>query len=240
MTDLPADLRHLSSFPCVGIAGSFSELTTTRFAGPINALCWPRKLSGDFAEIEQALPAIDGITTLDEDDLHSLTLSPAGREARDHLIRDQRLLTEHGLQPSLDLVPSGPGERNEGPVRTDVADPHVDSATVEADTYLCTYHGAPSEGILNEDAICQIDIPETRETLRQLYDGPEGEGFDTFLRERFYDLHYALNPGARIYSFGQGHLWRIATRHPGSPVAPCIHRAPTTGADQRRRLLLIS
>lgn len=234
---LPFDPVEL---PCVGVVGSFDELISTKFSGDINALCWPRQLAGDFAAIEKSLPEVDGITTLDEEDLRGLTLSSAGELAREQLIRDQRLLTNESLQPSLDLVPSGEHDIGDSPVRTDVADWHVDSATVEADTYLCCYHGAATEGVVNADAICHTDVPVTREALRHVYGGEDDARFKAYLTEKFYDLHYALKPGARIYSFGVGHLWRIATKYPDSPALPCIHRAPTTPANHPRRLLLIS
>lgn len=227
-------------FPCIGVVGSFEELVSTRFTGEVNALCWPRQLAGDFSEIERSLPVVDGITSLDEEDLLELSLSPAGKTARGHLIRDQHLLTKHGLQPSLDLVPSHGSVVDQGPVRTDVGDWHVDSATVEADTYLCSYFGSSTEGVRNRDATCQVDIPATRAKLRQHYHGEDDAGFAAYLSERFYDLHYAVRPHAHLYSFGTGHLWRIATQYPDSPVPPCIHRAPTIHPDHPRRLLLIS
>lgn len=229
-----------SDFPCVRIVNSFDELVTTRFAGAVNAICWPREVVGDYTEIDQRLPAIDDITSIDEEDLRGLNLSPSGALARDQLIRDQRLLTSHGLDPSLDIVPATEPDLQGAPIRTDVGDWHVDSATVEADTYLCSYLGASTEGIRNEDATCQIDVPTVREKLRQLYDGADDAKFRAHLSEHFYDLHYATPPDARIYSFGIGHLWRIATQYPGSPVPPCIHRAPAPTSDHSRRLLLIS
>ncbi len=229
-----------TQFPRIGIVSSFDELVTARLEGGVNALCWPRVLDGDFGEVERSLPAIDGITTLDEEDLGGLNLNPAGQRAREHLINDQRLLTARGLQPSLDIVPSGEPDLGDSPVRTDVADWHVDSATVKADTYLCTYFGEATEGVLNEDTLGQVHVPGTRAKLLQLYGGADDANFRSYLAEHFYDLHYAANSEARIYSFGIGHLWRIATQYPGSPVPPCIHRAPTTGSDQTRRLLLIS
>jgi hypothetical protein len=229
-----------SNFPCVRIVDSFEKLVTTRFTGAVNALCWPRELAGDYAEIEQCLPAVDDITSIDEEDLRGLKLSPAGALARDQLIRDQRLLTSHSLDPSLDIVPATEPDLQAAPIRTDVGDWHVDSATVEADTYLCSYLGLSTEGIRNEDATCQVDVPSTRETLRQIYGGADDAAFRAHLSKRFYDLHYANSSHARIYSFGSGHLWRIATQYPGSPVPPCIHRAPASSADRSRRLLLIS
>src|SRR5204863_1001747 len=113
-------------------------------------------------------------------------------------------------------------------VATDVVSFHVDSATVEADTYLCTYHGAPSEGLRNDEAQRRVEIPETRAKLLKLYGGADDAGFLDFLNENFYDLHYAPLPQTRPFSFGVGNLWRVATEHPGCPVPPCIHRAPAT------------
>ena len=72
------------------------------------------------------------------------------------------------------------------------------------------------------------------------YGGADDAGFSAWLTERCYDLHYAARPGAQIFSFGFGNLWRIATQCPGSPVPPCIHRAPVTRPGQAPRLLLIS
>ena len=59
------------------------------------------------------------------------------------------------------------------------------------------------------------------------------------LRDACYDLHYAPTPGAQPFSCGIGHLWRIAVDWPGSPVPPCIHRAPDTHPEDPPRLLLI-
>ena len=38
-----------------GCVGSFNELLTTPLADGVNALCWPRALSGDFDEVVSAL-----------------------------------------------------------------------------------------------------------------------------------------------------------------------------------------
>lgn len=226
--------------PCVAFVGDFASLVAFEFSGDINAVRWTRELAGNFGEIERALPSVDDITSLDQADLADLSLSPSGRQARDELIRDLELLIEQGLQPSLDLVPSGPGNRNPGPVRTDVADWHADSANTIADTYLCTYTGASSQGIPNQDVVARPADPTSRAQLLQLYGGDDDEGFRTWLTEHFYDLHYAEKTAARVFDFGQRHLWKIATQYPGCPVPPCIHRAPSTSLEAPRRLLLIS
>lgn len=226
--------------PSVKLVGSFDELVATPFSGAVNALCWPRTLPGNFDEIAALVGPLDEITTVDDESLLALPLSPAGRVARDILLADQKLLRDAGLDPSLDLIPTYPREATPGPVPIDVYDFHADSANTLADTFLCSYTVASSEGVANDEAVCRVDIPETRAELLRLYGGADDAGFAAWLAEHCYDLHYAARPGARIYSFGFGNLWRIATRCPGSPVPPCIHRAPTTIPGRPPRLLLIS
>ncbi len=224
----------------IKIVGSFEELVSTPLVDGVNALCWSRMLPGDFAEIVTKLGAIEEITSLDDDDLHALTLSAAGQAARDVLIEDQRLLREHGLSPTLDCIPAYPRDEEPGPVPTDVYSFHADSATVMADTFLCSYNEASSEGLRNEEARRRVDVPETRTELLKLHGGADDEAFLVYLNENFFDLHYVPVPHARPFSFGLGNLWRIATDYPGSPVPPCVHRAPTTRPGQPPRLLLIS
>ena len=227
-----------TDYPRIKVVHSFTELLTTRFADGVNALCWPRTLAGDFEEIVAKLGPLDDITSLDEDDLLSLDLSPAGSSARALLIEDLRLLREAGLAPNLDCIPAYP--RDDDTVSTDVYSYHADSANTVADTWLCSYTQASSEGLRQEDAILCADVPELRSTLLQRYGGADDEGFRAYLTENFYDLHYVARPGAQPFSFGLGNLWRITTDYPGSPVPPCIHRAPATSPGQPPRLLLIS
>lgn len=224
----------------VRLVGSFDELQATPFAGEVNALCWPRSLAGDFGEIVSAIGPLDEITTLEEDDLQSLSVSPSGALARQQLLSDLVSLKTAGLAPSLDCIPAYPRSPVGVLVPVDVYDFHVDSASILADTYLCTYAGAPSEGLPNEAALRYVDMPEIRMKLLQEYGGADDARFSEYLAERFYDLHYAARAGAQAYSFGLGNMWRIATRCQGSPVQPCIHRAPTTLSGDLPRLLLIS
>ena len=225
-------------YPRIKLVNSFHELITTPFADGINALCWPRTLPGDFREIIQHLTISPGITNLDDALLLSLPLSPAGRTAIDILLEDQRLLREHGLDPILNCIDGYP--RDEDPIPTHVFSFHADSAPVEAETWLCTYHGFPSEGLRNDQAQRRIDIPDTRAQLLKLYGGDENPDFLEYLTDHCYDLHYAPAPHAQPFSFGLGNLWRIAVDWPGSPVPPCIHRAPDTRPGDPPRLLLIS
>ncbi len=226
--------------PCVKVVNSFVELVSTPFSGNVNALCWPRTLAGDFDEIASVVGPLDEITTVDDESLLDLPLSPAGRIARDILLADQKLLRDAGLDPSLDLIPAYPREPEAGPVPIDVYDWHADSANTLADTFLCSYTVASSEGIANSEAICRVDISETRAALLKLYGGPDDAGFAAWCNARCYDLHYAALPHAKPFTFGFGNMWRIATQCPGSPVLPCIHRAPETKPGQPPRLLLIS
>jgi hypothetical protein len=131
---------------------SFEELVATRWANGINALCWERALPGDFRDIVTALGAGDGVNRLDARRLDRLRLGPAGDTAREVLRLDLDRLQAHGLQPELNCIHGYPRDDGAGPVATDVFSFHADSAPVEADTYLCTYHGSPSEGLRNEEA----------------------------------------------------------------------------------------
>lgn len=216
----------------------FQQLVTTPLADGVNALCWERTLPGDFGEVVAQLGVGEGITTLDEARLRALRVSAAGRAAIEVLLADQQRLRDHGLDPVLNCIDGYPRDEQPGPVATDVFSFHADSAPVEADTWLCTYHGPASEGLRNEEAQRRVDVPATRAELLRLFGGEDDAAFREFLHEHCYDLHYAPGPGAQPYGFGVGNLWRIAVDYPGSPVPPCIHRAPETRPGQSRLLLI--
>ena len=224
---------------CVKRVSSFQELASSPFADGVNAMCWPRSLDGDFSEVVRMIGEGSGMTVLDENLLQNLSVSSAGRMAIAHMIADLRLLGELGLDPVLNCLYDYPKDEMAGPVATDVYSFHADSSPIQAETWLCTYFGAPTEAICNEDAVKHVDIPETRAQLLKMYGGSEDVGFEEFLRENCYNLHYATLPNSRPYCFGNGNLWRIALEYPGSPVPPCIHRAPHTEPDDSPRLLLI-
>jgi hypothetical protein len=321
---------------------TFDELVTTPFADGINALCWPRALPGDFAEVVALLsdpkrrasrwqtpclgpserrgsdlpvpapesgegltpcaasidpPSLsdepnEGMISIEPSTLESLladdlkrsaisgqpsapssdhstlnprpstapaapsshvtghtSLSVAGRKAIEILLEDWQLLRALNRDPVLNLIHGYPRDEDGGPVPTDVFSFHADSAPVPADTWLCTYHGPPSEGLRNEDAVRKIDVPAIRAELLKLHGGPDDASFAEFLSENHYDLHYAPRADAPsktpsrskgCYSFGLFNLWRIACDYPDAPVPPCIHRAPMTKAGDPPRLLLIS
>ncbi len=229
-----------SDYPRLRTVETFHELVATRFADGVNALCWPRTLPGDFSEVVKQFGGTAGIMTLDEAHLRALPVSAAGRVAVDLLVADLRLLREHDLDPVLNCIHGYPRDEEPGPVVTDVFSFHADSATVPADTYLCTYHGPASEGLRNDEAQRRVEIPATRAELLRHFGGQDNDDFRCYLKENCYDLHYAPVPSARPFSFGLGNLWRIACEYPGSPVPPCLHRAPATLPGEPPRLLLIS
>ena len=230
----PPDYRRIK------VVKSFQELVTTPFGEGINALCWQRTLTGDFNEVVERLAVSEGMTTLDDARLKALPLSAAGRAAVKVLLEDQQLLRARGLAPVLDCIHGYPRDEEPSVVPIDVYSFHADSATVETDTWLCSYTEAASEGLRNDEAQRCVDLPHTRAELLKLFGGPDGDDFVEFLKENCYDLHYVPIAQARPFSFGLGNLWRIAVDYPGSPVPPCIHRAPATLPDRPPRLLLIS
>ena len=83
---------------------------------------------------------------LDDAQPLALPLSAAGRAASNIPLEDQRLLRDHGLDPALNCLNGYPRDMQPGFVSTDVFSFHADSATVETDTWLRTYHGPPTEG----------------------------------------------------------------------------------------------
>jgi hypothetical protein len=226
--------------PCIRLVDSFESLVSTPLADGVNALCWPRTLAGNFQEIVDQLGPVEEITGIDEEMLRGLTLSEAGQTARAVLIEDLRLLRERDLAPELNCIPAYPKDDAAGPVPTDVYSFHADSANVPADTFLCSYTVSSSEGLRPEDAVRCAEVPGTRAKLLKEYGGADDAGFEVFLNENFYDLHYVAKAGAQPYVFGLGNFWRIATDWPGNPVPPCVHRAPVQHPGQPPRLLLIS
>lgn len=172
--------------------------------------------------------------------MRALNVTEKGRVAINQMMGDLRLLQRRGLDPVLNCIREYPRDEDAVGIPTHVYSFHVDSAPVETDTYLCTYHGLPSSGLRNEEAIRRVEVPEIRAALLECYGGDDDEGFREFLSVNCFDLHYEALPGARPFDFGIGSLWRIAVEYPGSPVLPCIHRAPEATYADPPRLLLIS
>ena len=200
-------------------------------------MCWTRRLSGDFSEIVDKIEPTETIRALDPEELLELPLTGQGQLARDILIDDLKRLEAHGASPVLNLIRCYERDDAYPFFPTDVYSFHVDRSPVPTDTFLCTYYGEPSELLPNSHAVQKVLVPEIRDELKRRYHGPE-EGFESFLSEHFFDLHYLPKAGAQPISLGLGHLWRLAVDHPESRVLPCLHRAPQEKNGQNRLLLI--
>ena len=216
---------------------NFKDLISLPFHGEINAACWNRKLVGDYSEIVRKIKLEGNIEIISKELLHDLQLSEQGQLARETLLNDLKTLTEHGGSPILNIIKHYERDDAYPFFPTDVYSYHVDRSPIPIDTFLCTYHGASSEIIPNSQATQKILIPEIRNELKKLYQGGE-EGFEYFLSEHFFDLHYQTNLNAQPIRLGQGNLWRLAVDHPKSETIPCIHRAPKENDGQSRLLLI--
>jgi hypothetical protein len=146
-------------------------------------------------------------------------------------------LKSHGAAPVLNVIKYYDRDDSYPFFPTDVYSFHVDRSPVPTDTFLCTYHGEPSDILPNSQATQKVLVPEIRDELEKLYGGAD-EGFESFLSEYFFDLHYQAKPTARPISLGLGHLWRLAIDHPESQVPPCLHRAPKEKAGQNRLMMI--
>lgn len=221
----------------ISVVSTFSELVNSSFQADMNALCWYRSLVGDFKEIVAKLELKENITEVSVEELLALQLSENGHFAREIILKDIQLLTDFGASPSLNLLKSYERDDELDFISTDVYSYHIDRSPIATDTFLCTYHGAASDILPNAQVEQKILIPEIREQLKKLHDGPETE-FETFLEDYFFDLHYQPKPNAKPVNLGSGHLWRLAVDHPTQQVLPCVHRAPTENEGEYRLLLI--
>jgi hypothetical protein len=229
------DLSHAENqIQCVT---NFQDFVSTPFKGEINAICWTRKLIGDFAEIVKKIELSGNITTIEQEELHELQLSEQGQLAREILLNDLKVLKAHGALPILNVIKYYDRDETYPFFPADVYSFHIDRSPIPVDTILCTYYGESSEILPNSQGRKKVLIPEIRNELKKLYHGAE-EGFESFLSEHFFDLHYQAEPNARIISLGLGHLWRLAVDHPESQVLPCVHRAPKEKSGQNRLLMI--
>lgn len=221
----------------IKVVDRFTDLTDTVFTGDNNALCWQRTLKGNFKEIVQKLALKENITEISIEDLLVLDLSDEGALARETIIDDLNSLTNIGAIPSLNLLKEYERDEEYDFISTDVYSFHVDRAPICSDTYLCTYYGAASDIVANDEVEQKILIPEIRTQLRSIYEGPEEE-FDEFLKDNFFDLHYQLKENATPINLGNGHLWRLAVDAPQQQVLPCVHHAPKENQGEYRLMLI--
>ncbi|MCI2230175.1 hypothetical protein MC378_13435 [Polaribacter sp. MSW13] len=216
---------------------NFNELVSIPFSKKTNAICWTRKLIGDFSEIVKKVALNENMVELKLEELRELQLSEQGQLAREVLLNDFKVLKEHGASPTLNLIQSYERDDIFPFLPTDVYSFHVDRSPIPTDTFLCTYHGESSDILPNSQAIQKVLIPEIRTELKKLYGGTDN-GFESFLTEHFFDLHYQAKPEAQPINLGIGHLWKLAIDHPESKVLPCIHRAPKEKIGQHRLLMI--
>ena len=229
------DLSHAENqIHCVT---NFQDLVSTPFNGKVNAICWARQLIGDYSEIVEKVALSGNITVIEQEELRELRLSEEGRLAREILLNDLKALKAHGASPILNVIKCYDRDDSYPFFPTDVYSFHVDRSPIPTDTFLCTYYGESSEILPNSQGTKKVLIPEIRDELKKLYHGPD-EGFESFLTEHFFDLHYQAKPNSRPISLGLGHLWRLAVDHPESMVPPCLHRAPREKSGQNRLLLI--
>ena len=232
-------MKHLAkAADQIHFVSKFHDLVSTPFYGDMNAICWKRQLRGDFSEIVKQVELTKNIETLDENKLRDLKLSEQGQLAREILLNDLKLLNAHGASPTLNVIKYYDRDDAFPFFPTDVYSFHVDRSPIPTDTFLCTYYGASSDILPNAQGIQKVLIPEIRQELKKLYGGADDAGFEDFLSEYFFVLHYQAFPNAHPISLGTGHLWRLAIDHPESKVPPCLHRAPKE-KDGEPRLLMI-
>ena len=229
------DLSHTTNQ--IHFVTNFQDLVSTPFHGEINAICWTRKLIGDFSEIADKIELNGNIAALDQDELFELQLSEQGQLAREILLNDLKVLKAHGASPILNAIKRYERDDTYPFFPTDVYSFHVDRSPVPIDTFLCTYHGESTEILPNSQAIQKVLVPEIRDELKKIYRG-DNQGFESFLSEHFFDLHYLPKPKAHPISTGLGHLWRLAVDHPESQVLPCLHRAPKEKNGQNRLMMI--
>ena len=221
----------------IKVVTNFLDLISTPFHGEINAICWTRNLIGDFSELVRKIELNGNIATIEEEELRELKLSEQGQLAREIILNDFQKLKDHGASPILNVIEYYDKDDAVSFFPTDVYSFHVDRSPIPIDTFLCTYYGESSEILPNSQSKKKVLVPEIRDELKKLYSGTE-EGFDSFLTEHFFDLHYQAKPNARPISLGQGYLWKLAVDHPESKVPPCIHRAPKEKSGQKRLLMI--
>lgn len=221
----------------ISVVSTFSELVNLNFQGDTNAICWHRNLVGNFKEIVVKLQLKEDVTEVFVEDLLAMKLSAEGNLAREIILKDVQQLTDFGASPSLNLLKCYERDEELDFISTDVYSYHIDRSSIETDTFLCTYHGAASDLLPHDQVEQKILIPEIREKLKALHDGPESE-FETFLEENFFDLHYQPKFDTKPVNLGLGHLWRLAVDHPTQQVLPCVHRAPTEKQGEYRLLLI--
>ena len=229
------DITHANNQ--IQFVENFQDLISTPFHGDVNSMCWTRNIIGDFSEIIQKVELDGYMAILEPEALMGFDLSLKGQFAREILINDLKMLQSFGADPVLNVIKAYERDDSFPIFPTDVYSFHVDHSPVPFDTYLCTYQGESSDILPNSQALQKVLVPEIREELKKLYGGDE-IGFEAFLTENFFNLHYDAKPGANPISLGIGNMWKLAIDFPDSQIPPCIHRAPKEKIGEKRLLLI--
>ncbi|ANF83333.1 DUF1826 domain-containing protein (plasmid) [Acinetobacter sp. NCu2D-2] len=230
-------MHRLEQFPQIISAPTFEDLIHIKFTDTKNAACWQRNLSGDFSEIIEKFKFEENLIDISIEELMQLDLTNAGKQARQTIIDDINKLSKLGYLPQLNIIKYYERDEELDFISTDVYSYHVDRSPIATDTFLCTYFGAASDILPNDQVQQKILIPEIRDKLKALYRGPESE-FEFFLQEYFFDLHYQALPHAEPINLGIGNMWKLAVDHPDQTVPPCVHRAPLENPNEPRLLLI--
>jgi hypothetical protein len=70
------------------------------------------------------------------------------------------------VHPALNLLKCYERDDELDFISTDVYSFHIDRSPIETDTFLCTYHGAASDIVPNDQVEQKILIPEIRENSK--------------------------------------------------------------------------
>ena len=132
-------MSNYTQNPQVKVVASFQELSETPYSDQKNAICWERKLEGDFNEIVAKLNLDEDITIITTDDLMELQLRTQGDLARIIILSDIENLSNIGAQPTLNLLKAYERDDVFDFISTDVYSYHVDRSPVPTHTFLCTY-----------------------------------------------------------------------------------------------------
>lgn len=221
----------------ITVVNSFQHLVRTELMGEMNAVCWKRELQGDFEEIVNKVKLQENITEIEIEQLLALKISEEGKHARELILSDMRVLEAYGADPTLNLIKSYERDTQVPFFPTDVYSFHVDRSPIPTETFLCTYYGKSSQILPNSQAEQKVLIPEIRNELKKLY-GEAEKGFESFLSENFFDLHYKAKPNACPISLGLGNMWKLAVDYPNNKSLPCIHRAPKEKMGENRLLII--
>lgn len=221
----------------IGVVDSFYNLLHQPFKGKINAYGFLRQFDANFREIIEVLNNENLIVDIAIDDLKQLTLSPSGEMAKQIIIEDFQRLQDFGAQPNLNIINSYPKDDEFDFISTDVYSFHVDRSPIPTSTILCTYFGASSDIIANNQVVQKIKVPTIREQLKSTFNLSEDE-IEIFAVENYFDMHFHLLSEAKPINLGNHHIWRLAVDHPNQQVLPCVHRAPTENVDEPRLLLI--